>query len=235
MSKSNNIKIVGHRGAAGLAAENSIESILTAMNLGVDCIEIDVWKTIDNEVIVFHDAYLDRLTNMSGFVSEMDYATLKKANLKNNEHIPTLKEVTKVVKGKNVQLLIEIKSEETFEPTLKILLEELPLSQFIIGSFFHKDIKSLKENNPKIQTSIMFESVPILLDDYLSTVNPDYVTISIETYNKYLLDTIKKQNRKLVFYTINIEPEIKLAFDALPYAIVTNFPNLFIKKTNLNF
>ena len=49
------------------------------------------------------------------------------------------------------------------------------------------------------------------------------------TYNKYLLETIKRQNRKLVFYTVNSEPEIKLALNASPYAIITDFPNLFIK------
>lgn len=235
MSKNNNVKIIGHRGAAGLVAENSIEGILKAISLGVDCVEIDVWKTTDNEIIVFHDAYLDRLTNMSGFVSEKDYTTIKKAKLKNDEHIPTLKEVAQIAKNKKVQLLVEVKSEDALELTLKILLEELPLSGFIIGSFFHMGIKVLKEENPEIQTSIMFESVPILLDDYLNIVNPDYVTVSIETYNQYLLDTIKRQNRKLVFYTINIEPEIKLALSASPYAIVTNFPNLLTDDTNLNF
>ncbi|MBS1514582.1 MAG: glycerophosphodiester phosphodiesterase [Bacteroidetes bacterium] len=229
MLKNKDIKIIGHRGAAGIIAENSIESILTAINLGVDCIEIDVWKTTDNEIIVFHDAYLDRLTSMVGFVNQMDYSTIKKAKLKNNEHIPTLKEVIKIVKEKRIQLLIEVKSEDALELSVKILLEELPMSEFIVGSFFHKDIKILKEQNSKIQTSIMFESVPILLEEYLNIVNPDFVTISIDTYNKYLLETIKKQNRKLVFYTVNSEPEIELALNASPYAIVTDFPNLFIK------
>ena len=161
MLKNKDIKIIGHRGAAGIIAENSIESILTAINLGVDCIEIDVWKTTDNEIIVFHDAYLDRLTSMVGFVNQMDYSTIKKAKLKNNEHIPTLKEVIKIVKEKRIQLLIEVKSEDALELSVKILLEELPMSEFIVGSFFHKDIKILKEQNSKIQTSIMFESVPI--------------------------------------------------------------------------
>ena len=228
MSKSNHIKIIGHRGAAGLVAENTIESILKAISLKVDFIEIDVWKTIDNEIIVFHDAYLERLTDRSGFVSEMDYETIKKAKLKNNEHIPTLNQVIQIVRDKNVQLLVEIKSEDALYLTVKTLSEELPPSDFIVGSFFHEGIKALKEQRPEIQTSIMFESVPVLLEDYLNLVNPDYVTISIETYNQYLLEIVRRQNRKLIFYTVNSEPEIKLAIAAAPYAIVTNFPNLFL-------
>ena len=73
----------------------------------------------------------------------------------------------------------------------------------------------------------MFESVPVALDEYLNTVNPDFVTVSIETFNDHLVDVIKSQNRKLIFYTVNTKPEIELASKASPYAIVTNFPDLF--------
>lgn len=227
MLENSKIKIIGHRGAAGIAFENTIASILTAIDFGVDCIEIDVWKTTDNEIIVFHDAYLDRLTSETGFVCEMNYENIKKVKLNNNDYIPTLKDVVNVVKKNKVQLLIEIKSENALNETLSILSNQLSYDDFIIGSFFHKDIKDLKEEKPDIQTSIMFESVPVLLNEYLNIVNPDFVTVSIETYNQYLIDTIKSQNRKLIFYTVNTEPEVKLAIKASPYAIVTNFPNLF--------
>ena len=227
MSKKREFKIIGHRGAAGLVFENTLQSIAKAIALKVDCVEVDVWKTTDDEVIVFHDAYLDRLTSRTGFVSNMSYKEIQNIVLKNNEKIPTLNDVVKLIRGKNILLLVEAKSENAVMPALEILKKDLQPSEYIIGSFFHQCIKDLKEEDPATQTSIMFESVPVALDEYLNTVNPDFVTVSIETFNDHLVDVIKSQNRKLIFYTVNTIPEIELALKASPYAIVTNFPDLF--------
>ena len=77
MSKKREFKIIGHRGAAGLVFENTLQSIAKAIALKVDCVEVDVWKTTDDEVIVFHDAYLDRLTSRTGFVNNMSYKEIQ--------------------------------------------------------------------------------------------------------------------------------------------------------------
>ena len=59
------MKIIGHRGAAGLALENTLPGIELARLLGVDAIEIDVRKTKDNQLILCHDADLKRVAGVS--------------------------------------------------------------------------------------------------------------------------------------------------------------------------
>jgi glycerophosphoryl diester phosphodiesterase len=228
----NKPKIFGHRGAAGLVFENSLASIKKAIELGVAGIEIDVWRTTDGEIVVFHDAYLDRLTSETGFISEMDAASLKKINLKNGDSIPTLKEVVALVKAHKIPLLVEVKAENAFAETLKILEAELAYADFMIGSFYHQTTMELKKANPELQTAIMFECVPVDLGSYLQKVDPDFVVASIETHNPHLVQTVKTQYRKLLFYTVNIEPEIELALRAEPYGIITNFPDKLIERTN---
>ncbi len=223
------MEIIGHRGAAGLEFENTINGILKAIEIGVKWIEIDVWKTVDNEIIVFHDTYLDRLSNKKGFVKDYQYSELKNIKLLDGEHIPTLNQVVQVCKEKEIGLLVELKDEDALMPTLEILQSNLTNEEYIIGSFFHEPIKRVKEIDNNIQTSIMFECVPINLKDYLLAINPDYVTTSIESYNNYLISTVKELNKKLIFYTINIKPEIELAQLAEPFGIITNYPNLFLK------
>jgi glycerophosphoryl diester phosphodiesterase len=218
-------KIFGHRGAAGLVFENTLASLEKAIELGVAGIEIDVWKTTDGEIIVFHDSYLDRLTTEKGFVAEMSFEQLKNIRLKNGDPIPTLKEVIRLVKAHKMPLLVEVKAENAFADTLKILETELAYPDFMIGSFYHQTIMELKKANPELQTAIMFECVPVGLEEYLQKVDPDYVVVSIETHNNHLVETVKIQNRKLLFYTVNAEPEITLALKALPYGIITNFPD----------
>jgi len=51
--------IIGHRGARGHVAENTLPSIEKAMALGVDGVEIDIFKCASGELVVFHDQTLD--------------------------------------------------------------------------------------------------------------------------------------------------------------------------------
>ena len=70
--------VTGHRGAAGLAPENTLASIQLALDLGVDRIEIDVQQTKDNVIIVLHDRTLRRTTDGFGFVKNIEYQDLLK-------------------------------------------------------------------------------------------------------------------------------------------------------------
>src|SRR4051794_17789003 len=118
MLRNNDIKIFGHRGAAGLAFENTLQSIQRGLDEGVDGIEIDVWKTEDNELVVFHDAYLDRLTERSGLIRSLSSNDIRSIKLKNGSSIPTLLEVIQLMKKSNAQLLVEVKAENALDLTL---------------------------------------------------------------------------------------------------------------------
>ena len=196
--------------------------------MGLPCIEIDVWQITDSEIVVFHDAFLERLTNASGFISETSYAELKNIPLKNGDRIPTLQEVIALIKPYDVELIVEIKAENAFEKTTEILTAFLPFTRYFIGSFFHQPILNLKQKNPEIRTAIMLEGVPVNVANYLQTVNPELVVLSIETFNQEIISEVKKQGRKLIFYTVNTPPQIALAQRAKPNAIITNFPDLFL-------
>lgn len=64
---------IGHRGAAGLAPENTMVSFETAVRIGVDMIELDVHATADGRIVVLHDSDVSRTTNGSGRVDAMLY------------------------------------------------------------------------------------------------------------------------------------------------------------------
>jgi glycerophosphoryl diester phosphodiesterase len=223
-------KVIGHRGAAGVSFENSLSGFYKAIEIGVTCIEIDVWQIETGELIVFHDPYLDRLTDRSGSTALLTSSEISTLLLKNGEKIPLLEEVVRIAKQNNLQLIVEVKNERAFAQTYATLSKALDYSSFVIGSFFHQGVMDLKRADESLQTSIMFEGVFVDLDNYLNLVNPDYVIISIETYNQHLVDITNKQGRKLVFYTVNSGAEIDMVNDVDPYGIITNFPNLFIAE-----
>lgn len=71
------MKVIGHRGAAGLAPENTFAGFDIALGMGVDGIETDVQRTKDGKLVLFHDDLLDRTTNGTGVLQEMLWQELQ--------------------------------------------------------------------------------------------------------------------------------------------------------------
>lgn len=69
-------RVFGHRGACGVAPENTLPSFALAVALGADYLELDVHATRDGEIVVLHDAELDRTTDASGPVRDLPWATV---------------------------------------------------------------------------------------------------------------------------------------------------------------
>ena len=69
---------IGHRGAKGYVAENTLVSFAKAIELNVDAIELDVHLSSDGEVMVIHDKTINRTTEATGFVKDYSASELKK-------------------------------------------------------------------------------------------------------------------------------------------------------------
>lgn len=71
-------RVIGHRGAAGLAPENTLPSFALALSLGAEILELDVHGTRDGAIVVFHDDTLERTTNGAGPIKEQTLAELQR-------------------------------------------------------------------------------------------------------------------------------------------------------------
>lgn len=100
--------IIGHRGAAGLEPPNTIAAIERALAVGADGVEIDVRRTADDELVLFHDPVLDVASDASGFVSETTSEELANATV-HGEPIPTLEEGLAVLAKSDAEVFLELK------------------------------------------------------------------------------------------------------------------------------
>lgn len=127
--------VIGHRGAAAYAPENTLVSFRRGLELGADALEFDVRRSKDGVAVVMHDSTLDRTTDRSGPVSACTAAELARVDA--GYHcdpagdrrypfrgqgigVPTLREVITTFPG--VPLLIEIKEREVQDPVARDLL-----------------------------------------------------------------------------------------------------------------
>jgi glycerophosphoryl diester phosphodiesterase len=70
--------IIGHRGASGLAPENTLAAFSLAVALGADGVEMDVQLSRDGRPVVMHDTRVNRTTNAKGSVSRLTLAQLQR-------------------------------------------------------------------------------------------------------------------------------------------------------------
>lgn len=104
--------IVGHRGARNIWPENSLSGFRNLLTLPVGSVEFDVHLTKDGELLVIHDATLDRTTERSGPVAELAKHEHRTVHLQHGDGdvIPTLEEVLSVYRDTDLELHVELKA-----------------------------------------------------------------------------------------------------------------------------
>lgn len=112
------LRVVGHRGAAGLAPENTLASFSQAVRLGVDAVELDVHLSADERLVVIHDDRVDRTTDGNGQVAATTLAALRMLDAGGGERVPTLDEVLEAVPMR-IAVNIELKGRGTAEPVAR--------------------------------------------------------------------------------------------------------------------
>ena len=140
--------VVGHRGNAAHAPENTIESFRQAVALGVDALELDVHLSGDGRVVVIHDPTLDRTTGSRGSVARMSLAEIQRADAgarftRDNGAswpyrgegitVPTLDEVLETFP--TMPLLVEIKHEAASGATRALIERHGAQPRCIVASF----------------------------------------------------------------------------------------------------
>ncbi|MDJ0949641.1 MAG: glycerophosphodiester phosphodiesterase family protein [Alphaproteobacteria bacterium] len=111
-------RLIGHRGAAAHAPENTLAGLRAAAELGVDWVEFDVRLTADDALVLVHDDKLDRTTNGSGRVRAAMLAEIRSLDAGAwfgadfaGEAVPTLDEALAVLRELKLHPNIEIKAE----------------------------------------------------------------------------------------------------------------------------
>lgn len=221
--------IIGHRGAMGYETENTLLSFQKALDLFVDMIEIDVYVIKTGEVVVFHDKTLKRLASSLENIQDLTLDEVKNINLMGNHQIPTLIEVIEFI-NKRVPINIELKGQNTAEPTHKIIQEfiqkhDFQNHHFLISSFNWDELRAFRKLNPEIPIAVLSEqnhlkAIPIAKKLNAIAINPWFFTLT-----KHEVEEMHKHNLQVYTYTVNEISDIKEALYFGVDGIFCNFPD----------
>lgn len=133
--------VISHRGEWHSAPENSIESVLSAINAGADIVEIDVQAAPDGTVFLMHDDTTDRMTNRIGSTSGLDLNAIKQLRLKKGQggkdaaltdhNVPLLTEVLDAAREK-VCLNVDTKFPKDLDMVANLIVAENMQDQVLI-------------------------------------------------------------------------------------------------------
>ena len=214
---------IGHRGAKGYVAENTLASFQKAIDLQVDGIELDVHVSLDGEIMVIHDETIDRTTSGKGFVK----------NLSSNElqfyGIPTLREVLDLINN-NLLVNIELKSDHSVEKVIEIINfycseKNWNINDFIISSFNWELLLKVKSLNKNIKIGVLTENniesaVDFAVANQAFSINPYFKLLNSEN-----VELMHKEKIQIHTWTVNSLEDLTFVKKLKVDAIISDFPD----------
>lgn len=155
--RTGSVPIVGHRGCVERAPENTLEAFERAESFGVDAIELDVRSARDGELVVIHDATVDRTTSGHGAVGELSVAQLKQLEVDGGYKIPTLSEVLAYFSDTPLDPWIEVKEPGIVNNVVKaVAASDLAGSPVVFASksFFDDVLNAMRGSAVRVGISV---------------------------------------------------------------------------------
>lgn len=147
---------IGHRGAPSHFWENTLQSIHKAVEIGVDMVEFDIRRTLDNHFVLFHNPSLRKIPFFSKRVRDKRLDEVRSHLVGPGLRIPLLQEAIDAVKGR-AHMNIDLKEPGGEEDLVDVLRRKGVAHQVLVSSYFARSLKRIKELDPAIRTGL---SVP---------------------------------------------------------------------------
>jgi glycerophosphoryl diester phosphodiesterase len=234
------MQVIGHRGAAGEAPENTIAGFRHAIDRGVRYLEFDLRLSSDKEIVITHDATIDRTCYGSGKVDSFSLQQLEKLDGRNDGPPWPSKKDTGIVSLRKVlaktpeiklyQFEVKAGPESVLEEIAKQLSIMFPTKKsakkIVITSFDTHMHKLMKIHAPYIALGLVSEMQGCLAQ--AQQLECDYLIIGSKICTSSLVSRAHKQNMHVSVWTVNDIAAIDRLNAMGVDSIVTDYPSMAI-------
>ncbi len=193
--------IIGHRGAAGLVAENTLPSFRRAVELGVAAIELDIYWH-DGELLIIHDDTLNRTTNGRGQLTRRSITELRQLDAGAGAQIPLLAEVFASVPAQ-VAINLELKGPACAAPVAAALALWLPPHDVLVSSFDHAQLRDFRAVNTSTPVAPLFHRSAQNMLEVGAELGACAINLSSRIATASRLAAIRDAGFGAVVYTVN--------------------------------
>jgi glycerophosphoryl diester phosphodiesterase len=207
------MEVIGHRGGAALAPENTLAAIRAGLDAGADGVEIDVRLTADGVAVLLHDPDVARTTSGTGRVGDLSSEEVRALG------IPTLEEVLAAVPVDR-SLIVEVKGtpwdpgHDPTEPAARVVAATLaaePARHLVVSSFNPLALAVVRAISPQLRTAVLTGSAFDLASNLAAAVVGDNEECHVpaEILEPAFVQTAHDAARRVVAWTVN-DPEVVL-------------------------
>ena len=226
---------IAHRGASGLAPENTLRAFSLALRTGAPWIELDV-HAVEDQLVVIHDDDLARTTNGSGRLADRSFAYVRSLDAGDGEHVPTLEEVLALV-DRRAGLNIELKGPNTALPTLSRIREAVgrqgwKYSQFLLSSFDHDQLRTAQMRLPVVRRGVLFPRA--FLGSKIArarSLGAHSVHLRLRSVRRRLVETAHARGLAVMVYTVNRPADIHRMRAWGVDGVFTDYPDRVLRLT----
>lgn len=221
--------IIGHRGAKGLAPENTLASLQAALDARAAIIEFDVRVSQDNVAVLSHDDYIRDTSGKKLNIQTTNFSDLQLAK----SDFLTLEAALHFI-DRRADVIIEIKPGQPVEPIAAAIepriVKNWQESDIILSSFDFKILKQLHEKFPNIQVAVNERWSGVRATRRARKLGTKRIMMNQKWLWSGFIRSMARGDYKLSAYTINdVRKARRFAKHGL-YGCVTDFPDRFISK-----
>ncbi|BEE02343.1 glycerophosphoryl diester phosphodiesterase [Aeromonas dhakensis] len=231
------MQIIAHRGASGLAPENTLKAIRLALTLGAEAIELDVQQA-DGELWVFHDRRLERCTDGRGVLMAQSRTYLESLNAGEGEGIPTLWQVMEAIAGQ-AELHIELKGAQTADEVARLTLRAeaelgFTTAQWVVSSFHHPELARFAALRPEIRLGALTSTIPLTQAAFAAELGAWSLNCDVDFVDQQLVQDAHDRGLRVLVYTVD-DPADQAMLAAIGVdGIFTNRPDRFLPSAKLD-
>lgn len=200
-------RVIGHRGAAGLAPENTLHAFQTALEYDVDAVEFDVRRTADGVLVVVHDATVDRTTDGTGAVTDLTAEAIRSLDAGDGESVPTVDEVLDRLAPTDVTLQVELKERSVGEDVIDALEKRELLERSVLTSFDETAIEAVADA-PTERAHLTSSFGPDAVERAVS-LEVEYVGTSVEHASQSTVRLAHDAGLRIAFWGVDTEAQIR--------------------------
>ena len=218
--------VIGHRGARGLAPENTLPGFRLAYELGVSAVELDVHFVADC-LLIIHDDTLERTTDGRGKIASLDLQTLRSLDAGGGSPIPMLEEMLAEL-PQGVGVNIELKGPNTAVPTAK-LLTAFPELDLLVSSFDHRELAHFHHLNHQVRVAPLFNRWRRDAWQIVEDLDAWSVNLSLKIVNQTIIEVAQRQGVKILIYTVNDLDVARRVLTQGATGVFTDYPDMITR------
>lgn len=223
------LMLIGHRGARGLAPENTLLALDAGIAAGASWLEFDVQLHPSGELALLHDLTLDRTTSGRGRFCDMAWESLRQLDAGQGQHLPTLDEALDLI-DQRAGVNVELKSWDGTAAAVAARLRERiaagwPAEKFMVSSFHLPELYEFRQVAPEIPIGVLLCGVPLDWAAVASELQASALNISAEFVDPRLIADARSRGLALYVYTVNELSEARQLLALGVDGVFTDFPD----------